>query len=499
MPVRLPFAEVADRLPASLRAGGRLGMLTARRVTAAGALALDLLVLDPHDHAMVLWETLIDTPDGTFRSLTPQVPQAHWFERAVYDFFGLRPAGHPRFKSLILHDAWPEGFHPLRDASPTLPEHAPAPCDYRFLTVRGEGVYEIPVGPIHAGIIEPGHFRFSCLGEVIQNLEIRLGYQHRGVEQQLTEVPWRQGHFLAEAASSDTSAGNAWAHAMALEHLLEVSPPPRAQYYRALALEIERVAAHLGDLGGICNDIGFAAGAATFGCLRGRALGLGERLTGARFLTGYIVPGGVTRPLCPPGREDMLRETRELSTAYARAVPLVMDNPGALERMEGTGTVRPSLARDFGLVGPAGRASGVAYDVRQAFQQEPYRVFPWEVASATEGDVLARVRIRVDETRTSLTLIQSLLTCLPAQETYQVALPAVLPPERVGVGIVEAWRGELLHLLFTDGDGHMTRYCIKDPSFNNWTGLAIAARGQLVADFPLCNKSFGLSYSGNDL
>jgi Ni,Fe-hydrogenase III large subunit len=402
-------------------------------------------------------------------------------------------------KSLILHDAWPEGFKPLRDLPPTLCEEAPRRHDYRFLTVRGEGVYEIPVGPIHAGIIEPGHFRFSCLGEVIQNLEIRLGYQHRGVEQQLTEVPWQRARFLAEAASSDTSAGNAWAHAMAIEHLLEVAPPLLAQHLRALALEIERVASHLGDLGGICNDIGFAAGAVAFGCLRGRALGLGERLTGSRFLTSYIVPGGVLRGLSTPVREDMAGETRELTTAFARATPLLLENPGALERMEGTGKVRVSLARDFGLVGPAGRASGVAYDVRQAFRQEPYYTLSWEVAAAMTGDVLARVRIRVDETRTSLALIQSLLAWLPRQEEYRVPVPNALPPERVGVGVVEAWRGELIHLIFTDTTGRISRYCIKDPSFNNWTGLAIAARGQLVADFPLCNKSFGLSYSGNDL
>lgn len=504
-PLRVPVAEVADRLAACLRGGGRLGVLTARRSAEPGGCALVLLVLDTEHQAMGLWEIPPDTPDGTFRSLTPRVPQAHWFERAVYDFFGLKPQGHPRFKSVILHEAWPEGFHPLRDACPTLPEDASAPRAYQFLAVRGEGVYEIPVGPIHAGIIEPGHFRFSCLGEVIENLEIRLGYQHRGVEQQLTVVPWQQARFLAEAASSDTSAGNAWAHAMALEHLLEVPPPPRAQCLRALALEIERVASHLGDLGGICNDIGFAAGATTFSVLRGRALGLGERLTGARFLTGYIVPGGVTRDLSPSMREELALETRALTTALAPAVPLLLDNPSALERMEGTGKVRMSLARDFGLVGPAGRASGMAYDVRQAFRQEPYCGLAWEMACATEGDVLARVRIRVDETRTSLALLQALLTALPGQGTLpeqgacRIALPDALPPERVGVGIVEAWRGELIHLVYTDRAGRIARYCIKDPSFNNWTGLAIAARGQLVADFPLCNKSFGLSYSGNDL
>jgi Ni,Fe-hydrogenase III large subunit len=380
-----------------------------------------------------------------------------------------------------------------------MPEASSVRRQYRFLTVRGEGVYEIPVGPIHAGIIEPGHFRFSCLGEVIQNLEIRLGYQHRGVEQQLTEVPWQQARFLAEAASSDTSIGNAWAHAMALEQILGIVPPPGAWNLRALALEIERLASHIGDLGGICSDIGFAAGTALFGCLRGRALGLGEQLTGTRFQTAYILPGGVARGLATPRRDEMARAIQEVATEFERSIPLLMDNPGTLERMEKIGTVRPSLARDFGLVGPAGRASGVDYDVRQVFHQEPYNSLAWQAATADEGDVLARVRIRVEEVRTSLLLAGALLDRISDTEAFRVPVPDRLRPHRVGVGMVEAWRGELIHLVFTDGEGRISRYAVKDPSFNNWTGLAIAARGQLVADFPLCNKSFSLSYSGNDL
>jgi Ni,Fe-hydrogenase III large subunit len=426
------------------------------------------------------------------------VPQAHWFERAIHDFFGVIPEGHPRFKSVILHEAWPRDFHPLRELRQEAPVDASGRSGYTFLTVQGDGVYEIPVGPIHAGIIEPGHFRFSCLGEVIQNLEIRLGYQHRGIEQQMTEVPWRKTRFLAEAASSDTTVGNAWAHAMAIEQIMSVAPTRAAVCLRALALEIERVASHIGDLGGICSDIGFAAGASIFGCLRGRALGLGERLTGSRFLTSYILPGGVARRPASDLIKELVQRARELAAEFGRAEPLLLDNSGALDRMEGTGKVRPSLARDFGLVGPAARASGVRYDARQAFQRDPYDSLSWHMACGEEGDVLARVRIRVDETHTSLAMIEALLTGMP-EGPHRVSVPDTLPPERVGLGIVEAWRGELIHLVFTDGDGRISRYCIKDPSFNNWTGLSIAARGELVADFPLCNKSFGLSYSGNDL
>jgi Ni,Fe-hydrogenase III large subunit len=493
----VPLSDLKGLLMEVLKHGSRLGLLTARRISEGGDLALMTLVLSPESGGIELWETPLEAGGRVFPSLTPSVPQAHWFEREIYDLFGLRPEGHPRFKSVILHEAWPEDFHPLRDLHPALQDDDAA-RRYRFLAVQGEGVYEIPVGPIHAGIIEPGHFRFSCLGEVIQNLEIRLGYQHRGVEQQLTEVPWRQARYLAEAASSDTTAGNAWAHAMAMEQILGITPPPSALSLRALALEIERVASHIGDLGGICSDIGFAAGAATFGCQRGKALGLGERLTGSRFQTAYILPGGVAQRPARELRDDLLRETRELASAFAEAEPLLLENSGALERMEETGKVRPSLARDFGLVGPAGRASGVAYDVRRAFPQKPYSSLEWQTASEDEGDVLARVRIRAQETHVSLRLITGLLQALSEPEETRIAVPDSLPPNRVGVGIIEAWRGELIHLVCTDASGRISRYGIKDPSFNNWTGLAIAARGELVADFPLCNKSFGLSYSGND-
>jgi Ni,Fe-hydrogenase III large subunit len=207
----------------------------------------------------------------------------------------------------------------------------------------------------------------------------------------------------------------------------------------------------------------------------------------------------VAQRLSTERRQDLLEEARTLSAAFEQAEPLLLANSSALERMEGTGRVRPSLARDFGLVGPAGRASGVDYDVRRSFPQGPYSALTWEPASATEGDVLSRVVLRAQETRTSLGLIAELLAASPEDGEVRMPVPEALPPNRAGAGIVEAWRGELIHLAFTDATGGLTRYCIKDPSFNNWTGLAIAARGQLVADFPLCNKSFGLSYSGNDL
>jgi Ni,Fe-hydrogenase III large subunit len=438
-------------------------------------------------------------PPGTqeYSSVTPEVPAAHWAERAIGDLFGLRATGHPRWESLLLHEAWPADHYPLRSDAPE--ETKPAPREaYQFLRVEGEGVHQIPVGPIHAGIIEPGHFRFSCLGGVIANLEIRLGYQHRGIEKRMTEVPWAQGRFLAESASSDTAVGNALAHSVAIEQLLGAEPAPRVQALRTIALELERVACHLGDLGGLSGDIGFSPGAALFSRLRGAALGLGEKLTGSRLQRGYARPLGVSRDLGDATRMALREGTEELARKVGQALPMLLGNPGVVERMEGAGRLSANLAKEFGLVGPAARASGGHYDARRCFAHGVYPDPELTPATRTGGDAYARAEVRGDEVTASLTRVAGLLDSLPVGKV-QTALPERLPAGRVAVGVVEAWRGELIHWVTTDGEGRISRYCIKDPSFNNWTGLAIAARGNLVADFPLCNKSFSLSYSGNDL
>lgn len=490
----LAITDLGPRLAALVSEGGQLLMLTAWQPP-DGGLTLLALVLPAGETAPALWRAAVTGHE--YPSLTAVVPQAHWAERALGDFFGLRAVGHPEWQPLLLHEAWPAGYHPQLDDRPVPTDGEPA--RYEFLEVTGEGVYEIPVGPIHAGIIEPGHFRFSCFGEVIQNLEIRLGYQHRGLERQLAAAPWQQARFVAEAVSSDTAVGNALAHAWAIEQLLGVSPPPAAVRLRAAALELERIACHLGDLNGLCADIGFITGAALFSRLRGASQGLGERLTGSRFLNCYVVPGGVVAAPSAAQREALLRETAELSAAYQKAEPLLLDNAGVLERMEGTGVVPEPVAADIGLVGPAGRASGRPYDVRAALRQSPYHELGWQPALGGAGDVLARAQVRADELRTSLALLSDLLAQAGDGEPTRVPLPDTLPANAAACGVVEAWRGELVHLILTGSEGAVARYAVKDPSLNNWTGLAIAARGELVSDFPLCNKSFSLSYSGNDL
>ncbi|HEY3376429.1 MAG TPA: NADH-quinone oxidoreductase subunit C [Armatimonadota bacterium] len=471
--------------------GWRFGHLTARM--RRDRVLLETLLLDTNTGGGVILSA--ELPEGTrdYPSLTPSIPAAHWAERAVGDMFGLRAQGHPRWKSFLLHDsAWPLDLTPLNPASGATRE------PYSFLKVKGEGIHEIPVGPIHAGIIEPGHFRFSCLGELITNLEIRLGYQHRGIEKKLCEIPWQQAHFLAESVSSDTAAGNALAHAVAMEGLLGVTPPPRAAALRTIALELERLSNHIGDLGALSGDIGYSAGAALFPPLRGATLALCQLLTGTRRQRYYIIPGGVARDLDESRRTAFADGFATLAQRVRAHLPLVLENPGVIERMAGTGRLAPSLAKDFGVVGPAGRASGSRYDARSCYAHGMYPQCAPTATSYDTGDVLARAQVRADEIESSLNIIAALVDNLP-DAPIAIALPDILPAEQVGIGIVEAWRGELLHWVTTDAAGRIARYAIKDPSFNNWTGLAIAVRGNLVADFPVCNKSFNLSYSGNDL
>lgn len=475
--------------------GWRLGHFTAR-VADGGDLALDALLLDTVHGCGTIITAPLANGVREYPSVTAHVPAAHWMERAAGEMFGLRAVGHPRWKTLLLHaPVWEPDLAPLAlgASGPPIPSEP-----YSFMKVRGEGIHEIPVGPIHAGIIEPGHFRFSCMGEIITNLEIRLGYPHRGIEQRLAKAPWPQVRFLAESASTDTAAGNALAHAIAVEQLTGVAPPPRALALRTVALELERLANHIGDLGAMAGDVGYNIGPTLFPPMRGAALALVQTLTGNRRQRWYIIPGGVSRDLDDAGRRDILKGLDDWQKQVRRNVPLILENPGVLDRMEGCGRLSPALAKDFGIVGPAGRASGKHYDARTAFPHGTYPSGTSVPVRHVDGDVLARARVRADEIETSVTIIRTLLEGLPASPV-RTDIGDVLSTCAAGIGVVEAWRGELIHWITTDSAGRITRYAIKDPSLNNWTGLAIAVRGNLVGDFPLCNKSFNLSYCGNDL
>jgi Ni,Fe-hydrogenase III large subunit len=492
------------------RTGGRLGLLTS-----IDGRQLVTLMLDPQGRRAECWTSALS--GNSFRSLTNVAPQSHWFERGLFDMFGLTAEQHPRLKHILLHDEYDRDFHPLSwrekgDAQAVHhdplahiePGHPPeispklgAKREYKFLEVRGEGVYELPVGPIHAGVIEPGHFRFSCFGETIVNLELRLGFVHRGVEKRITEVPWQKARFVAEAAASDTASANAIAHATAIESIFDIEIPERAKALRTLALEIERLAMHILDVGGMGTDTGFLPISAGCGRLRGKALALGQALSGSRFLRAYTYPGGV-RPVSDKSLLWMRTTARDLRRELRPILEVLHESQSARERMQNIGKLSTSLAQEFGLVGIVARACGINYDTRQFF---PHCSYPDDAPPPVvekNGDILARLRVRLGEIQSCFETIDKVLENLP-DGPASVNLPSNLPGDRVGLGIVEAFRGELIHLVFTDAHGKIQRYAIKDPSFNNWTAISIAIRNNLIADFPLCNKSLALSYSGNDL
>lgn len=487
----------AEKLRSWLRTDhGRLGT-----ITSINGEQLITLLLDTADGTAQLWESPL--ADRTYSSLTPSIPQCHWFERSAWDLFGLIPRNHPRLKHNLLHEPYEPDLVPLQKSEASGGELSTSASDkmhrdYHHLEVKGKGVYEIPVGPIHAGIIEPGHFRFSCMGEIIVNLEIRLGYVHRGVERRLTEVPWSKACFVAEAAASDSAAANALAHAIAIESILGLNCSARANALRTLSLEIERIAMHIADLGGMAADIGFLAIGSSMSRLRGDALRLGELLTGSRFQRSFIIPGGVRRE--PSEREfmEILESCKKLRGELIPVTEMFLTNQVACDRMQKTGRLSPKLAADFGLVGVGARASGIEYDARQHFEHGLYPSLKPQPAVHSSGDAYGRAKVRVDEIGTSMNVLEEILENLPAGEILS-STPTQLAPNQVGLGVVEAHRGELIHLILTGDHGEIVRYAIKDASVNNWTALAIAVRNNLVSDFPLCNKSFSLSYSGHDL
>ena len=474
-------------VPHGTRRLGLLSSIDGRQLVA--------LVLAPDTGTAELWEAPL--VGNRYPSLTPLMPQMHWFERGIFDMFGVVADGHPRLKNLHLHEQYPVSLQPLRH-EPLLPEQiSHTDRKYHFLTVKGEGIYELPVGPIHAGVIEPGHFRFSCFGETIVNLEIQLGFVHRGVEKRMTEVPWRKARFVAEAAAGDTAAANALAHAITVESLLEIEPPAKAQYLRSLALEIERLAMHIIDIGGLAGDIGLVTIAAALSRLRGKALGMGDLLAGSRFLKAFILPGGV-RKIEPKSLAAIKLSVVDLRRELEPLLTLFFTQQSVRDRMDGIGKISRSLALEFGLIGVAGRACGIEYDTRNCFTQGVFPALAEPGVVEPNGDVYCRGKVRAREILNSLTMIERLIDGMPEGDLYNEP-GKVLPANATSFAVVEAFRGELVHLAFTDENGAFSRYAIKDPSFNNWTAISIVIRNNLIADFPLCNKSLSLSYSGNDL
>jgi Ni,Fe-hydrogenase III large subunit len=425
-----------------------------------------------------------------YQSLTPECAQAHWFEREITEQWGIVPAGHPWLK--------PIRFHSSYRASGTSSSEATSPDGVgEYFHVHGPEIHEVAVGPVHAGIIEPGHFRFQCHGENVYHLEISLGYQHRGLEQALVRGPAKRRIHLIETAAGDTTIGHATAYCHALEALTGARVSARAAILRGIALELERLANHTGDLGALAGDVGYLPTASYCGRIRGDFLNMTALICGNRFGRGLIRPGGVGFDVDESRLHELLDRIETASKDVTVAVELMMNSPSVLARFEGTGTITPQICRDLGLVGPVARACGELRDVRRDFPSGIFRFSQIPVSTWHAGDVFSRALVRWLEIQRSLQFVRDQANILPEGESC--AEFRELQPGLIAVSLVEGWRGEICHVATTSQEGQLAHYKIVDPSFHNWFGLAIALRGQQVSDFPLCNKSFNLSYCGHDL
>jgi Ni,Fe-hydrogenase III large subunit len=450
-----------------------------------------------------LWAVLADDANGmlhvvktsvagdSFPSLTPECPQVQGFEREIAEQWGLRPEGHLWLKPLRFHQSYRRDYEIFgRGVSRVVGRTD-------FYQVQGEEIHEVAVGPVHAGVIEPGHFRFQCHGEHVYHLEISLGYQHRGVERALQNGPNKRSIHYMETLAGDTSVGHAVAYCQALEALANCRVPARAQAIRGIALELERLANHTGDLGALAADVGYLPTASFCGRLRGDFLNATALLCGSRFGRGLVRPGGVGFDLDAQRVGQLQSILKDALRDVTESVNLLWDTPSVQARFENTGIVPRTICDELGMVGPAARACGAGRDVRLDFPAGIYRVAQIPVSTADTGDVFARAYVRWLEIQRSIAFIQDQLNSLPGGPIKnKLGSPA---PGLLVVSLTEGWRGEICHVAMTDSRGRFARYKIVDPSFHNWMGLAMALRNQEISDFPLCNKSFNLSYCGHDL
>ncbi len=440
---------------------------------------------DTRDIAVVT----IECPGGSFPSVGARHPPAIRLERAIFSLYGLEPTDAPDTRPWLDLGFW-DVQHPLGECVP-----APAKrMAYAFLPVEGESLHQIPVGPVHAGIIEPGHFRFTAGGETVARLEQRLGYVHKGIESLMAGATIERAAQLAGRTSGDSTVAYAIAFAHAVEAALRAEPSPRARYLRALMAELERVANHLGDIGAICNDASFALMHAHCGILRERVLRAADAAFGHRLMMDRVVPGGVTVDLDAAGATSIREALQEIRRRFPRLIELYDNTASLQDRTAGTGIVTADLARQFGAGGYIGRASGRNFDARKSPGYAPYDQLDFDVPLLTAGDVDARLWVRIREVEQSLALIEQILARLPNGSTRA---PIAVGGGQ-GLGLAEGFRGDVLAWVRLDGM-HVERCHLRDPSWFQWPLLEAAIEGNIVADFPLCNKSFNCSYSGHDL
>lgn len=447
-------------------------------------------------HGFFILRVPVSPAEPEFTSLTNAIPAVNWQEREVQDLFGLKLIGHPNPRRCALHDDWPE-VHPLRkdfDLKTMLP---PLQGErHKFRKVEGEGVFQVPVGPVHAGVIEPGHFLFSVAGEPVLYLQLRMFYVHKGTEKLFENLPLPHCVRLAESISGDSSFAHATAFCHAVERAAGVEAPPRARILRSVCLELERLYNHVADIGAICTDVAFVTANMHAMRLKERILRVNEHLTGNRLLRGMACLGGVRFDWDASQLKALAGLIAELRPEFDSLVQLVERSSSTLDRLETTGTLKPKVARDLGVVGIAGRASGFDHDLRRDFPHAAYDQVNVKVPVFQVGDVYHRLRVRVDEVRESLSLVEQFTTNLPGGPLRGEV--GEVPADRVALGYVEGWRGEIFHWIRTAPGNRLARCKVKDPSLQNWPALSEAILGNIVPDFPVVNKSFNLSYSGTD-
>ena len=485
---------VSERLCAQLGADLLLMAADDRRAH-GGGFVVHYLFAHQQERWLVVASVLRDESAPVLSSLAPFHLPASRFEREIRDQFGIEFTGHPDPRPLVRHGFWPEDWHPMRQGASPPPPFTDDGQPFPFTMVGGEGVYEIPVGPVHAGVIEPGHFRFSVLGETIIDMKSRLYFTHKGTEKLFEGRVPADGVELAERVSGDTSVGHALAYAQAIEAATGIAAPRRARYVRTILLELERLYNHVGDFGAIANDTGFAVANAHCQRIRERLLRLNKALTGSRLLRGLVAPGGLSRNV--EGLDQVVTTVESALADFEEVAAISLGNTLLMDRLEGTGVLEGDAARDYGVLGFVARASGVDTDARRDHPFAAYDRLAVRVPVMTAGDVKARTLVRLEEARESVSIVKRACHEIPGGPVHTPA--AGFEAFRAAIGIVEAWRGRLVHFVMLTGEGRLHRVKIVDPSFLNWPALSRALVDNIVPDFPLCNKSFNQSYSGNDL
>ncbi len=453
------------------------------------------------DRFWIIYLSLRD--DLTFPSITRDIPAAHWYEREIRDMFGIIPKGHPDLRRLIFHESFPRDSYPLRKDWTVSEEDLKQWGDgrkrvvpYNFMEVEGEGVYEIPVGPVHAGIIEPGHFRFSAVGETIFFLEPRLFYTHKGIEKHFEGMSFFDGVKLAERVSGTSSFSHSAAYCMAVERMAGVEITEKAQAIRTLLLELERLYNHIGDIGNLCAGTGLAVGYARGAIIKERLMQLNQRLTGSRYLRGVNIIGGVNKDIFLQA-DDILSTIDIVTEEYKSLMKLLIGNISHIERLENTGRLSKEIAQKLGVTGVAARASGLGDDIRKAHPHLLYDRLEFEAHTMAKGDVFSRMMVRAEEAECSISMINTLL-----ERSYSGGLSVEvesIPSYSTALGYTETPRGSVFYWIMSGEDERPFRVKLRSPSYCNWPAVPFAVHGNIVPDFPLCNKSFNLSYSGCDM